>query len=60
MKYIGGAAPRIQVGKDTYTASDEPPSITIEGHNEMAYMHTWPDVVMVTFYNIVDIIILCH
>ena len=60
MKYIGGAAPRIQVGKDTYTASDEPPSITIEGHNEMAYMHTWPDVVIVTFYNIVDIIILCH
>ena len=46
MDYIGGAAPRIQVGKDTYTASDEPPAITIEGHNEMAYMHTWPDVVM--------------
>jgi hypothetical protein len=47
MEYIGGAAPRIQVGKDTYTASDEPPEITIEGHNEMAYMHTWPDVVRV-------------
>ena len=45
MAYVGGAAPRIQVGRDTYTASDEPPEITIEGHNEMAYMHTWPDVV---------------
>ena len=47
MDYIGGAAPRVQVGKDTYTASDEPPEITIEGHNEMAYMHIWPDVVRI-------------
>jgi hypothetical protein len=50
MDYIGGAAPRLQVGKDTYTASEEPPELTIEGHNEMAYMHTWPDVVRVSTF----------
>ena len=45
MEYIGGAAPRKQVSDDVYTASDEPPEICIEPHNEMAYMHIWPDVV---------------
>lgn len=47
MDYVGGAAPRKVVGKDVYTASDEPPDICIEGHNEMAYMPKWPDVVCV-------------
>ena len=45
MEYIGGAAPRKQVSDDVYTASEEPPEICIEPHNEMAYMHIWPDVV---------------
>ena len=52
MDYIGGAAPRRAVGKDTYTASDEPPELTIEGHNEMAYMHIWPDVVSVLAFTL--------
>ena len=45
MEYIGGAAPRTSVGDGVYTASDEPPELSIEPHNEMAYMHIWPDVV---------------
>lgn len=46
MPYIGGAAPRKQVGDKVYTASDEPPEICIELHNEMAYMHIWPKLIL--------------
>ena len=49
MPYIGGAAPRKQVGDKVFTASDEPPETCIELHNEMAYMHIWPKLVS---YNI--------
>ncbi len=30
---------------DVYTASDEPPRVSMDLHNEMAYMSYWPDYV---------------
>ena len=50
MPYIGGAAPRKQVGDKVFTASDEPAEICIELHNEMAYMHIWPKLVICLTY----------
>ena len=48
MTYEGGTAFRTQIDKDvgTYTASIDPPSYTIEPHNEMAFNELFPHKVM--------------
>ena len=48
MTYEGGTGVRPQMDKDigTYIASTEPPSYTIEPHNEMAYNELFPHKVM--------------
>ena len=40
--YDAGTAARSTVGDFLYTASDEPPEISIEPHNEMSYLETQP------------------
>ena len=37
MDYVGGSAYREKVEKEIYSASDEPPDVSIDLHNEMAY-----------------------
>lgn len=41
---VGGSTYRQQVDKSakTYTSSDEPPESTMDPHNEMSYLNTWP------------------
>ena len=40
--YDAGNAARSSVGEYLYTASDEPKDVSIEPHNEMAYLETFP------------------
>lgn len=40
--YDAGTAARSTVGDYVYTASDEPPEISIESHNEMSYLEKQP------------------
>lgn len=44
MTYQGGAVEREELDRTsgTYTASDEPPQVVIEHHNEMAYSPVYP------------------
>ena len=41
---VGGSTYRKQVDKSvkTYTASDDPLEVTMDTHNEMSYLNTWP------------------
>ena len=41
---VGGSAFRTRVGKSakTYTASEDPLEVTIDMHNEMSYLNSWP------------------
>lgn len=41
--YDAGTAARSTVGDVLYTASDEPPEISIESHNEMSYLKNQPN-----------------
>ena len=51
MSYDGGAGFRVQVDKNakTYTASNDPPEVTIEAHNEMSYNNVYPSKVKSSF-----------
>jgi len=40
--YDAGTAARSVVADRLYTASDEPPEISIESHNEMSYLEAFP------------------
>ena len=42
MQYVGGISARKNVHKNVDTASDDPPSVTIELHNEMSYSTEYP------------------
>ena len=42
MEYIGGNAYRQKVQQDLFSASDEPPEISMDLHNEMAYLENYP------------------
>ena len=44
--YDAGTAARSTVGDVLYTASDEPPEISIESHNEMSYLKNQPNKVL--------------
>ncbi|XP_066913813.1 dapdiamide synthesis protein DdaC-like [Clytia hemisphaerica] len=44
--YDAGNAARSSVGEYLYTASDEPKDVSIEPHNEMAYLETFPSKIM--------------
>ena len=42
MNYESGTGYRDKVVGQVYTASDEPPEFTIDPHNEMSYLNTFP------------------
>jgi len=44
--YDAGTVPRSVVADRLYTASDERPEISIESHNEMSYLETYPSKVL--------------
>lgn len=43
--YSGGLGHKSHKAKNVMTAGDEPKEYSIELHNEMAYLPTWPDIV---------------
>ena len=43
MPYLGGLAAREKVHKSVTTANSDPPSVTIDLHNEMAYSTEYPN-----------------
>ena len=47
--YDAGIAARKDVAESLYTASDEPPEISIEAHNEMSYLEKYPSKVISLF-----------
>ena len=42
MEYVGGSAYRQKVQQDLFSASDEPPEISMDLHNEMSYLESYP------------------
>lgn len=42
MHYMEGATPRVQLGENIYTSTEYPPNQSIELHNELSYVTTWP------------------
>ena len=46
--YVGGTAPRTDLGRGVYTATDLPPDTTVMIHQEMAYLDDVPD--YISFY----------
>ena len=46
--YVGGTAPRTDLGRGVYTATDLPPDTTVMIHQEMSYLDDVPD--YVSFY----------
>ena len=44
--YDAGTSARSAVADRLYTSSDEPPEISIESHNEMSYLETFPSKVV--------------
>ena len=49
MNYTNGSGFREPLSESVYTASDEPAVFTIEPHNEMSYLKTFPAKVLSTF-----------
>ena len=49
MEYISGNASRDRIVDDIYEASNEPPELSIDAHNEMAYLTTFPSKVHLDF-----------
>jgi hypothetical protein len=47
--YVGGTAPRTDLGRGVYTATDLPPDTTVMIHQEMSYLDDVPD--YVSFYS---------
>ena len=43
--YVGGTAPRTELGRGVYTATDLPPDTTVMIHQEMSYLDDVPDYV---------------
>jgi alpha-ketoglutarate-dependent taurine dioxygenase len=42
MHYMEGATPRVQLSENVYTSTEYPASQSIELHNELSYVITWP------------------
>ena len=42
MTYMEGATPRTQLSKSVYTSTEFPPELTIELHNELSYVLSFP------------------
>lgn len=42
MHYMEGATPRVQLSENIYTSTEYPANQSIELHNELAYVITWP------------------
>ena len=42
MHYMEGATPRVQLSENIYTSTEYPPNHSIELHNELSYVTTWP------------------
>ena len=55
MVYTNGSGFREPLNEFVYTASDEPAAFTIEPHNEMSYLDTFPSKVCISFKLINDI-----
>ena len=49
MEYISGNASRDRIVDEIYEASNEPPELSIDTHNEMAYLTTFPSKVNLDF-----------
>ena len=49
MEYISGNASRDRIVDEIYEASNEPPELSIDAHNEMAYLTTFPSKVHLDF-----------
>lgn len=43
LDYVGGASPRIKLGKGVYTSTEYSPHITLALHNELSYTYQWPE-----------------
>jgi len=42
MHYMEGATPRVQLSENIYTSTEYPSNQSIELHNELSYVTTWP------------------
>jgi alpha-ketoglutarate-dependent taurine dioxygenase len=42
MHYVEGATPRTQLGDNVYTSTEYPAAQSIDLHNELSYVTTWP------------------
>jgi alpha-ketoglutarate-dependent taurine dioxygenase len=42
MHYMEGATPRVQLSENVYTSTEYPANQSIELHNELSYVITWP------------------
>ena len=60
MEYLAGIAYRNQVSSNVFTASNEPPCLNIEPHNEMCYKKEWPKWVSVDAKQSVHLDIYMH